>query len=145
MQKSFLFILTLGVVIFGLQAFTTRQQPRFKNLQVLPKDMTWSEVDSVMKHFTSSLGVKCGFCHTKDPETHRFDYASDDKVEKQTARGMMRMLIDINKTYFAPYDRPNSNTTADTASSRYLLSHVTCYACHHGSPQPQTRPPLLMK
>lgn len=147
MKKSFLMLIAIGALIFGLQAFTTHQQQGFKNLQVLPQNTTRHQIDSIMGHFTRALGVKCGFCHATDKETHRLNFASDEKEEKLIARGMMRMSIDINKTYFAPHDRPrpNSEAVADTSSARFLFSHVTCYTCHHGSPQPQTKPPLLMR
>ena len=101
MRKSLLIIgiCILSVIIF--QAFTTSQEPHFKNLKVLPKDISGKGLDSVMHHFTAALGVKCNFCHEKRADDeHKLDFASDEKPEKRIARKMMLMSIDLNKNYF---------------------------------------------
>ena len=104
MKKSFLIILTCitGVTLF--QAFTTSLEPHFKNLQILPKDISDHDLDSVMHHFTAALGVKCNFCHVRNEEAKQMDFASDEKPEKKIARKMMLMAIDINKNYFKGMD-----------------------------------------
>lgn len=35
----------------------------FKNLQVLPRDITRDQLLAVMRGFTRSLGVRCNYCH----------------------------------------------------------------------------------
>ena len=73
----------------------------FKNLVVLPKNISAGELSKIMiDEFEDGLGVSCNFCHTENKETHRPDYASDEKPEKKIARAMMRMTMGINKKYF---------------------------------------------
>lgn len=83
------------------QAFTTSNDPEFKNLQILPKDISEHDLDSIMHHFSQSLGVKCNFCHVRNEDAKKMDFPSDEKPEKNIARQMMMMSIDINKNYFA--------------------------------------------
>lgn len=89
---------------------------RLKNIQVL-KGMTPDQVLSTMHTISASLGVRCDFCHVEG------DFASDAKQTKHTAREMMRMVNRLN------------------AHERILDRHATCYMCHHGHPEPETRPP----
>lgn len=141
MNKSMLIVVLLGLSVFGLQAFTGHP-PKYKNLQVLPQDISKQGLDSVMHHFENSLDVKCSFCHARNEQTGKLDFPSDAKVEKQIARGMMRMAIDINKNYFAPHDESLKNqANPDTVSVHYMLKYVTCYTCHHGNAHPATIPP----
>ena len=88
----------ISIVLF--QAFTITYEPHFKNLHILPKDISEHDLDSVMHHFTASLGVKCNFCHIVDTVAKKIDAVSDDKPEKNIARKMMLMTIDLNKNYF---------------------------------------------
>lgn len=144
MKKSFIAVIAIAFSIFGLQAFNFVDQPRFTNLQILPKDIAPKDLDSVMNHFTASLNVKCGFCHVRNEETRKMDFASDAKMEKHVARGMMKMAIDINKNNFAPFDESDKEyitKTGDTSSVRYMLKYVTCYTCHHGNAHPENTPP----
>lgn len=144
MNKTFITVLAIAFVIFGLQAFNLNQQQRYTNLQVLPKDITKQGLDSIMHHFSVSLNVKCDYCHVRNEETRRPDFASDAKMEKHIARGMMHMAIDINKNHFAPHDEEDIAylaSTKDTSSTRYMLKYVTCYTCHHGNAHPVNTPP----
>lgn len=100
MKKSYWMILACFISVFLFQAFTTPTDPHYTNLQILPKDISNHDLDSVMHHFTASLGVKCNYCHVKNEEEHKMNFASDDKPEKKIARKMMLMAIDINKNYF---------------------------------------------
>jgi hypothetical protein len=95
------------------------------NIKVLPKDISAAEIGKVMKRFETDLGVKCSHCHVEDPNTHRFDFASDDNPAKNTARLMISMLHDINEKYLPQLG----------ADSRYA-SHVTCGSCHQGQSSP---------
>src|SRR5690606_32103791 len=94
-------LLTLSLILslgFALSAFMPQQETaqkqeyRAKNLKVLPKDISKDELDEVMDGFKAALGVKCGHCHapsTIDPK--KLDFASDEKIEKEIARKMMKM------------------------------------------------------
>ncbi len=101
MKKSFLVISTCILIVILFQAFSVTREPEFKNLQILPKDISEHALDSVMHHFSQSLGVKCNFCHVRNEDAKKMDFAADDKPEKNIARKMMQMAIDINKNYFA--------------------------------------------
>src|SRR5262245_5646214 len=71
------------------------------NLRVL-QDLPESQLFTVMNFVADSLGVKCDYCHvqvnpdlTKTPaNVGGWLWASDDKPQKQTARDMMRMVIE---------------------------------------------------
>src|ERR1041385_1184751 len=78
------------------------QGPPPKNLQVLPKDMTRQEVVARMRLIATGLGVRCEYCHvsTTGPDgREQNDFAADDKDTKKTARGMLKMVNDINDKY----------------------------------------------
>ena len=169
MKKSLLIIIGCITSIVLFQAFTITPEPPFKNLQVLPKDISGHDLDSIMHHFTASLGVKCNFCHVVDTVAKKLDAASDVKPEKNVARKMMLMAIDINKNYFKnmePHDMDehhdmNENMAHDSAMAhdmdkksdhvmdtgmvmepwKYMLRSVTCYTCHRGDPHPETKTP----
>lgn len=98
----------------------------FKNLQVLPKDISKDSLDEIMDGFKAALGVKCGFCHAVDSNTHKLDFASDAKEEKGVARYMIKMTAGINSTYFnfEKSERPDT------------IAVVKCKTCHHGNPHP---------
>ncbi len=148
MKKSFFVTAITIVIIFVCQAFTTSIEPRWKNLQILPQDISENNLDSIMHHFTASLNVKCNFCHVRNNETNKMDFASDTKGEKLVARKMMIMAIDINKNHFQPMEDEwkkgegqTITTIAAADSAQYILKYVTCYTCHHGSAHPDKQPP----
>ncbi len=87
----------------------------FKNIQVF-KGVPSSELIAAMQFMSSSVGVKCSFCHVQG----HFD--RDDMKPKQTARAMMRMMSAINANSF------NGNR------------EVTCYSCHRGARIPAATP-----
>jgi hypothetical protein len=146
MKKSSIIIIGCLLSVVAFQAFTTSHQPRFTNLQILPKDISKDGLDSVMHHFTASLGVKCNYCHVSNQETRKMDFAKDDKPEKQIARKMMLMTIDINKNHFEQIaetmDSGKMALPTDTSSVSYMLKYVTCYTCHHGDAHPENKPPM---
>src|SRR6185437_16695478 len=145
MKKSIIVVFACLVCVFAFQAFTTHNQPEFKNLKILPKDISKDGLDSVMHHFTHSLGVKCTYCHEGDFSKRTMDFASDAKPEKQIARKMMLMTIDINKNHFQQIaeqlDSGKMEMPTDTSAVSYMLKYVTCYTCHHGDPHPDNHPP----
>src|SRR5947208_17103459 len=100
MKKTF-FVFGLIALIITTAAFTY-DPPKYKNLKVLPKDISKGQMDTVMHHFSMALGQKCGFCHVRDEQSKTWDMASDAKPEKLIARKMMTMTNAINAKYFAP-------------------------------------------
>lgn len=105
---------------------------KFTNLQVLPKEIARDDLMQTMRRFSSSLGVRCNACHAPAPAAtaggvERMDFASDDKEQKRVARGMLRMVMDINGKYFPEMGRSPTPRTA-----------VSCATCHHGAARPRT-------
>lgn len=129
--------LLIAAAVFGLAAAvattatTSAQQGAFPptrlvNLQILPKDAPVPAVIDLMKQMTQSLGVRCDHCHVGvdgQPLT-TFDFVSDDKKAKNTARVMMRLVEQIN----AALDK----TVPGQDGGR-----VTCVTCHNGRRTPR--------
>jgi hypothetical protein len=129
-KKITVFLFLAACVTLGIAARNPDgKQEGYKNLKILPKDISKDSLDHVMHFFTRSLGVHCDFCHakSKDPNQRWPDFASDDKPEKEIARKMMTMSSEINLKYF----NWMNSTMADT------IHAVTCVTCHHGTPHPE--------
>ncbi|MCU1265609.1 MAG: hypothetical protein JWM21_1927 [Acidobacteria bacterium] len=92
-----------------------------KNIKVL-NDMPASQLIPMMNLMSGSLGVKCTFCHVN--KDGQWDFPADDKPEKNTAREMIVMTLNINKATF------KGNTD------------VSCFTCHRGSNRPVGVMPL---
>jgi tetratricopeptide (TPR) repeat protein len=108
------------------QGFTWPEKP--KNLRVLPKDTTGEKLRPIMVGFSRALGVRCSYCHKGDdaqPLT-TYDFASDEKPNKDRAREMLRMLADINT------DLKKIQPSGDTRVNMW------CGTCHRGRPRPTT-------
>jgi hypothetical protein len=115
-------LLVLGIAI-GSQSFT--DEPGFKNLKVLNKNISKDELELVMKGFKTALGVKCSFCHAASKtDSTKLDFPSDENKHKDVARGMIRMTMRINKKYFREEKEPR----------------ITCFTCHHGNKEPEKPP-----
>ncbi len=118
------------VIVVSLCAAATSEKtagPVYKNLKVLPKDISSKELQGIMvDDFQDGLGVTCGFCHANAKNGHGLDFASDEKPEKEISRAMIRMTIGINKKYF---------------KQRHVLLGsdglvVSCATCHKGQAFP---------
>ena len=99
-----------------------------KNIQVL-KGLPESQLFLEMNFVGDSLGVHCDYCHVKgekNPQTgaNTWLWEKDDKRTKLTARDMMRMVLELNRTKF----------------NREAV--VTCYTCHRGSTRVERMAPL---
>ena len=120
----------VALVVLGIAA-TTPAAPAYKNLKVLPKNISHDELDSIMHQFNRSLGVKCNFCHAPQKDNQRkLDFASDEKGEKNITRDMMRMTDRINKKFFK-FKKDDQHT----------IPPVGCMTCHNGSPHPAAMAP----
>jgi hypothetical protein len=93
----------------------------FKNVQVL-KGIPVDEFMGTMGVFTTSLSLCCGNCHTGAGTSN--PKWEDDPPRKKTARAMVQMVQNINRTNFA---------------GRQV---VTCWTCHRGQLSPAVTPPL---
>jgi hypothetical protein len=125
--KKYSVIVVIAAFVFVGVAATTPQEPEFKNLKVLPKNISSKALNKIMiDDFEDGLGVTCGFCHVEQKDSHKLDYASDEKPEKQIARLMMRMTLGINKKYF--------NLKHPLIGDSVLA--INCVTCHNGQPRP---------
>jgi len=106
------------------KSITKNDTGLFKNLQILPKDISKDSLDKIMDGFKAALGVRCNFCHAFN--NGKMDFASDEKEEKGVARYMLKMTAGINATYF----------NFEKSSRPDTISVVKCVTCHHGSPHP---------
>ena len=84
-----------------------------KNLKLLPKTMSKTDIKKLMKQQAAALGVQCDFCHNTD------DFAQDTD-KKELGRKMMAMTTQINKDNF------NGKNV------------VGCITCHNGQKEPKT-------
>lgn len=130
-----------AMVVFAATASmqTEPEKHEWKNLKVLPKNITEKELDKVMDNWGDALGVRCGFCHARNEETKKMDFASDAKPEKEMTRQMMAMTAKINKKYF-------KGDKDDKVKDKHdMIAAVTCYTCHNGKGQPETIAPARPK
>jgi outer membrane lipoprotein-sorting protein len=92
-----------------------------KNIKVL-NGIPQSQLIPMMNLMAASLGVRCNYCHVNN--AGQWDFASDEKKEKGTAREMIAMTMNINKTQFKG------------------RTEVACYTCHKGRSSPLSVPAL---
>jgi hypothetical protein len=92
-----------------------------KNIKVLT-GLPQSQLIPAMNFISASLGVRCNYCHVN--KDGKWDFVSDEKPEKATAREMIKMVVNANKTTF------KGNPA------------VSCYTCHRGRTSPVGVPPL---
>lgn len=145
MTKTFRALALLAAVFTAACAAISQQKaqaPRadnleFHNLRVLPANITHDELIATMRGFARALGTRCNHCHVSNPpgSAEEFDFASDAKPEKKTARTMILMTRDINANYLSKVNQHGET--------------VTCFTCHRGhtvpqlqvvEPQPQAAP-----
>jgi hypothetical protein len=89
----------------------------FKNVTTSTlKDLTPDDFLSAMGVMADSLGLDCADCHP-GAGTDKVDWVFDTPAKK-TARKMVEMVANINKTNFAG------------------VQMVTCYTCHHARDRP---------
>ena len=126
-SKKYGVIVALGIVVIAGIAAVPAPANEYKNLKVLPKDISTKDLSRIMiDDFEDGLGVSCGFCHAEEKDSHKLDYASDEKPEKEIARLMMKMTLDVNEKYF----QVKHPLIGDSTLS------ITCITCHRGQPRP---------
>jgi hypothetical protein len=130
-SRTLLILSLIAAVIIGtsakMPADPEKKDPEYKNLKVLPKKITHEEMEKVMHHYNAALGVKCNFCHVRNEETKKMDFASDAKEEKIVARSMMKMTNKINIQNFGE-KRQQFNQA---------VMEVSCLTCHRGKKHPE--------
>lgn len=138
-KKSLSVILIIGVVVLmtQLSAFkpktsaedTYETQSEWKNLTVLPQDISKDSLNFLMEGYANALSVNCDHCHTaKKDDPTKLDFPNDDKIEKEIARGMIHMTDEINTNYFQPF-------FPDPKPEHVFV--VGCVMCHRGAVNPE--------
>ena len=94
-----------------------RAEEAFKNIRVL-QGLPAEQLLPTMQFIASSLGVECTYCHVES------QFEKDTKHAKETARGMLLMVSELNKNSFDGQ------------------REVTCFSCHRGQPRPEGVPVL---
>ena len=113
------FTLTMLARVGSTQTQVETAGQKFKSIKVL-NDMPADQMGKVMNMMSASLGVDCKFCHASNDA----DYEKEGNEHKNTARQMIKMVFDLNKTQFI--NRPEIN----------------CNSCHNGRSHPQPSFPL---
>jgi len=99
---------------------------KFRNLRVLPKNISKEMLTKVMRENSLALDVRCNYCHVGPDNLQGMDFASDEKQEKRTARGMMKMMGEINGRLLKSIE-----------TGRQAKINVNCQTCHRGVTIPQ--------
>jgi hypothetical protein len=121
----------LTFLFLGIAGTRPADDPPNKNLKILPKNISHDDLDKIMDGFKAALGVKCGYCHAPlaDSGSHKLDFPSDEKPEKNIARKMMLMTNKINKKYFS-FNKNDQGVTVPA---------ISCVTCHRGNPHPEAK------
>ena len=126
-SRKFSVLIAMTILVIAGIAAVPSAPNNYKNLKVLPKDISTKDLSRIMiDEFEDGLGVSCGFCHAEEKDSHKLDYASDEKPEKEIARLMMKMTLDVNEKYF----QVTHPLIGDSVLS------ITCMTCHKGQPRP---------
>jgi hypothetical protein len=128
MHTKWFYIVSFSALFLFFSNISSTQIPdRFENLQVLPKDISKKDLVDIMRSYTRALGESCEYCHVgKGRDLSTFNFASDDKAQKKTARAMIQMAHAINEQYISKI-ATNSKTKIT----------VGCATCHHGQARPE--------
>ena len=104
MKKNIAYIFSFLMVGFALMSFTQYNNSEayedisdeyfefdgtWKNLKVLPQDISKDSLMGLMKGYNVALGVKCNHCHVQDK-------SSDEKHEKEITRHMIKFTDGLN-------------------------------------------------
>jgi tetratricopeptide (TPR) repeat protein len=124
-------VLTIAVS-FGLLLATPSQgqiPQKFENLQHFPKDIAQPALIQRMREFSFALNVRCQYCHAGGDGVsfEGVDFKSDEKIAKQKARYMLRMV-----------DKLNAEMLAAVPGRTDPPVKIDCVHCHRGSATPRT-------
>jgi hypothetical protein len=136
MRLWFTVLVPLVVSLLSVPEVVAQFPPdSFTNLKVLPKDIPRDSLITLMGQFTRALAVRCSHCHVGEesrPLT-TYDFASDEKEAKRTARVMMRMVHHINHEHLGELERRVEPAV-----------RVECATCHRGARTPRMLQDILL-
>lgn len=130
------YFFTFSAIVFTLSSLSSNTtvkitpykystDSQWKNLKVLPQDISEDSLQTLMEDYSIALGVDCAHCHTVT-KSGKSGYADDSKKEKEAARNMILMTRKINADYF------NFNKSANPEQ----ITVVKCIICHRAKPDP---------
>lgn len=134
MKKNLFYMfsfLLVGLVLmsfnnnFHTETYEGMSKDGFKNLKILPKNISKDSLMNLMEGYNKALGVKCNHCHTMDK-------SSDKKHEKEIARHMIKFTNELNAKEFAPIGNEYKNA-------------IECATCHRGSTKPMSDTKAFME
>ncbi len=119
----------LGIAGSAVVACPTRAQipTEFRNLEVLPEDISRDSLIQLMRSFSFATGLRCEGCHVMG-ENGSFEGARfhlDDKLTKRQARHMLRMV-----------NRLNDEVLPGLPERDQPALRVECKTCHRGQRKP---------
>ena len=117
-MKKLIHVITMLFIVSSLGFM----QDKPKNLQVLDFESE-RDLKKYMKSISKDLGVKCKYCHDLNDK-------SIDTDHKKIAREMMRMQMDLNKSFFA--------LLGDSLHMHEEMTQISCWTFHRGTKEPQT-------
>ncbi|MCG8435211.1 MAG: c-type cytochrome, partial [Gammaproteobacteria bacterium] len=119
-------LLGIGLALSQFAAAGIYDDPQ--NLKSLPKDIDAKQLSAIMKKFSFATGLRCSSCHVGEEgqPLETYDFASDEKIQKQTARDMLKMVKTINDKLLAKLDESQREGVG-----------VSCMTCHRGQNRPR--------
>lgn len=135
MKQTIMSLLLLTIFVAAVGGTARADVPeKFTNLKVLPGDISKPELVGIMRGFSGALGMSCTGCHVEQVPGDRnsIDWASDKLKDKDVARGMMKMVQEINGNLLP----------AATGEHDF---QVRCITCHRGVGKPETLDRVLLK
>lgn len=128
-QKTLLVIISI-ILFTAMGMVLPEKKNNYRNLKILPADISDKKLDSIMENYAAALGVDCKFCHVANKnKPDSIDFTSDAEPMKENAREMMRIVIDVNQKYFY----------FDKNTPPVYLNVIHCKTCHRGEAIPQDR------
>lgn len=121
--------IALFVFVLSPLAASAQVPDEFTNLKLLAGDVEKPKLVAIMRDWASGLGVRCAYCHVGPDNLQGMDFASDEKATKRTARKMLEMSFQINRTLLAELPTVSED-------ERQRAQVVSCYTCHRGQPRP---------
>jgi tetratricopeptide (TPR) repeat protein len=124
--------LAAAAAVIALSVHEVRSQQKWqwpekaKNLKVLEPDTSPERLRQIMLGFCNALGVRCNHCHVGEAgaDLSTYDFASDERPAKNTARAMYTMLGDV---------REHLDKIEPSGAHRV---NMWCHTCHRGQPRP---------
>jgi tetratricopeptide (TPR) repeat protein len=113
-------LLVVGL-LFVLPGSRAQIPDSYENLEILPREISKSELVPIMRGFAGALGVRCSHCHVGPDNLQGMDFATDERPTKRVARKMMKMVASIN-----------ADTLSGLETGRERTVEVDCRTCHRG-------------